>query len=130
MDIKTVALILLLGRLVSVAFMVLVVKRQRTLSKLPVNPQLKPLRSTLGRLSIAVLVGNIIPILLDLSTIIAYNSLEREDSPSIIGVSYAFSNCITSAISAYLIWTLYKQAEKTVLIVDQATEDALKKHDK
>lgn len=127
MDIKTVALILLLGRLVSVAFMMLVVRRQRALSKIPVNPQLKPLRKTLNRLSLAVLVGNIIPIVLDASTIIAADSLKREDSPSVIGVSYAFSNCITSAISAYLIWTLYKQAEKTVLIVDQLTEDALKK---
>lgn len=124
-NIKTVALILLLGRLVSVVFMILVVRRQRVLSKLPVNPQLRPLRKTLNRLSFAVLIGNIIPIILDASTIIAANSLEREDSPSVIGVSYAFSNCITAAISAYLIWTLYKQAEKTVLIVDQATQDAL-----
>lgn len=127
MDIKTVALILLLGRIVSVVFMVLVVKRQRILSKLPVNPQLRPLRKTLNHLSLAVLVGNIIPIFLDISTVIAANSLEREDSPSVVGVSYAFSNCITAGISAYLIWTLYKQAEKTVLIVDQATQDALDK---
>lgn len=127
MDIKTVALILLLGRLVSAVFMVLVVKRQRALSKIKINPQLMPLRKTLNRLSLAVLVGNIIPIIIDISTIAAANSLEREDSPSVIGVMYGFSNCITSAISAYLIWTLYKQAEKTVIIVDQATQDALDK---
>lgn len=127
MDIKTVALLLLLGRLVSAVFMVLVVRRQRALSKIAINPQLMPLRKTLSRLSIAVLVGNIIPIIIDILTIAAANSLEREDSPSVIGVMYGFSNCITSAVSAYLIWTLYKQAEKTVIIVDQATQDALDK---
>lgn len=120
---------LLIGRSASVFFMTLVVRRQRALSKLPINPELAPFRKTLNRLSIAILVGNIIPIVLDVVTIAAANSLEREDSPSIIGVSYAFSNCITAAISAYLIWTLYKQAAKTVLIVDKATEDALNDQD-
>lgn len=129
MDIKTVALILLLGRLVSVTFMLLVVRRQRSLTKEAKYKELAPMRRVLNRLSLAVLIGNIIPIIIDIMTIYAANSLEREDSPSVIGVTYGFSNCITSAISAYLIWTLYKQAEKTVLIVDQATEDALAKHD-
>lgn len=127
MDIKAVALILLLGRLVSFGFMLLVVKRQRALSKLPINPELVPLRKTLNRLSIVVLVGNLIPIAIDILTILAANSLEREDSPSVVGVMYGFSNCITSAVSAFLIWTLYKQAEKTVLLVDEATEKALNK---
>lgn len=125
MDIKHIAAILLLGRLVSVFFMAFVVKRQRALLKLPIDPSLAPFRRTLNRLSIAVLIGNVIPIILDASTILSANALEREDTPSTIGVMYAFSNCITSALSAYLIWKLYKQAEKTVLIVDQATEDAL-----
>lgn len=124
-SIKTIAFILLLGRLVSFTFMVMVVKRQRALSKVPINKELLPLRQTLGRLSVIVLIGNLIPIVIDILTILAPNNLEREDSPSIIGVTYGFSNCITSAISAFLIWTLYKQAEKTVLIVDQAIEDAL-----
>lgn len=128
MDIKTVAFILLLGRIVSFSFMTLVVRRQRALSKLPINKELLPLRKTLGRLSIAVLIGNLIPIVIDVLTILASNSLEREDTPSVIGVMYGFSNCITSAVSAFLIWTLYKQAEKTVLIVDEATQKALEKH--
>lgn len=127
MDIKHVAAILLVGHIVSAAFMVFVVRRQRALTKLPVNPELMPLRRTLGRLSMAVLIGNIIPILIDILTIIAHDSLKREDSPSLVGMTYAFSNAITAAVSAYLIWTLYKQAAKTVLIVDQATEDALAK---
>lgn len=125
MDIKTVALILLLGRIVSASFMVLVVRRQRALSKLPIDPELLPFRKTLNHLSLAILIGNIIPIVIDILTIAATNSLEREDSPSVTGVTYAFSNCITSAVSAYLIWTLYKQAAKTVLIADEAIDDAL-----
>lgn len=127
MDIKHVAAILLVGHLVSASFMIFVVRRQRALNKLPVNPELLPLRKTLGRLSMAVLIGNIIPIVIDILTILAHDSLHREDSPSIIGVTYAFSNVITAIVSSYLIWTLYKQAAKTVLIVDQATEDALAK---
>lgn len=103
-----------------------VVKRQRDLMKLPLEPSLIPFRKTLNRLSIAVLVGNILPILIDILTIASHTSLHREDSPSTIGIMYAFSNCITSALSAFLIWKLYKQAEETVLVVDQATEDALK----
>lgn len=127
MDIKTVALILLLGHIVSAVFMLFVVRRQRELSKLPIDQELLSFRKTLNRLSVAILVGNIIPIVIDILTIYTYNSLERESSPSMIGIMYAFSNAITAAISAYLIWTLYKQAAKTVLIVDQATEDALNK---
>lgn len=127
MDIKTVAFILLLGRLVSFGFMVAVVRRQRALGKAAQYKELAPMRRVLSRLSWAVLIGNIVPIVIDIVTIMAANSLEREDSPSVIGVTYGFSNCITSAISAYLIWTLYKQAEKTVLIVDEATEKALNK---
>lgn len=125
MGIKTVAFVLLLGRLVSVFFMTLVVNRQRALSKLPTSPELLPFRRTLNRLSVSLLIGNIIPIVIDVVTIVATNSLEREDTPSVIGVMYAISNCTTAAISAYLIWTLYKQAEKTVLIVGQDAEDAV-----
>lgn len=127
MDIKTIALILLLGRLISVTFMTLVVKRQRELMKLPIDPELVPFRKTLNRLSIAVLVGNIVPIIIDVFTIVAANSLEREDSPSVIGVAYAFSNMLTSILAAFLIWTLYKQAAKTVLIVDNDIQTALDK---
>ncbi len=127
MDIKTVAFILLLGHIVSAVFMLFVVRRQRILSKLPIDPELLPFRKTLNRLSLAILVGNFIPIIIDVLTITAHDSLRREDSPSTIGIMYAVSNAVTAAISAYLIWTLYKQAAKTVLIVDQATEDALNK---
>lgn len=125
MDIKTVAFILLLGHIVSAVFMLFVVRRQRGLSKLPIDPELLPFRKTLNRLSLAILVGNFIPIVIDILTIVVTDSLHREDTPSIAGVIYAFSNAVTAAVSAYLIWTLYKQAAKTVLIVDQATEDAL-----
>lgn len=124
MDIKTVAFILMLGHIVSAAFMLMVVRRQRALNKLPIDPELLPFRKTLNRLSMAILIGNILPILIDLLTIIAHDSLKREDSPSVVGVTYAVSNCITAAVSAYLIWTLYKQAAKTVLIVDKAADTA------
>lgn len=126
MDIKYIAFILLLGRIVSVFFMALVVKRQRELNKIPISPELKPFRTILQQLSIAVLIGNIIPIVIDILTILAPDSLHREDSPSTIGIMYGFSNVVTSALSAYLIWTLYKQAARTVVQVDEATADALK----
>lgn len=127
MDIKHVAAILLVGHIVSASFMLLVVRRQRALTKLPIDSDLLPFRRTLNRLSVAILIGNIIPILIDILTITAHDSLRREDSPSGIGIIYGISNAVTAVISAYLIWTLYKQAAKTVLIVDQATEDALRK---
>lgn len=127
MDIKTIAAILLLGHIISASFMVLVVKRQLALSKLPIDPELLPFRKTLSRLSLAILIGNFIPIAIDILTIVTTDSLHREETPSVAGVIYAFSNAVTAVISAYLIWTLYKQAAKTVLIVDQATEVALHK---
>lgn len=128
MDIKEVASILLIGRLVSATFISLVIKRQLALFKKPIDPGLVGFRRILFFLSLAVLVGNIIPIVLDVATILAGDSLHREDSPSLVGVSYAFSNCITSAISAILIWTMYRQAAKTVILVDHEIKVALNKN--
>lgn len=128
MDIKDVALLLLLGRIVSVVFISLVIKRQLALFKKPIDPGLVGLRRTLFLLSLGVFVGNLIPIAIDILTIATASSLHREDSPSIAGVTYALSNCVTASVSAVLIWTMYRQAAKTVILVDHNIEVALNKN--
>lgn len=130
MDIKTLALILLVAHIISIFFIVFVIKRQRELSKLPIDPELLPFRQSLSHLAVAILIGSIIPIFIDVLTVFTYDSLTREDSPSLANIVYGVANAITLVISSYLIWTLYKQAAKTVLVVDKATEDALAKKNK
>lgn len=124
-DIKTLALILLLGRLIAAYFMVSVVKRQYALSKLPIEPELKPFRNTLNYLATAILTGIIIFIVIDVLTIATTDSLNRGPRPAVAGIIYTVLNCIVSIVSAYLIWTMYRQAAKTVIIVDKAKAVAL-----
>lgn len=125
MDIKQVAAILLIGRLASCLFMASVLRRQLQLFKNEVYPELHTSRKRLFALAITVFVGNIIPILIDVATIVSPTSLSREDSPSVAGVTYGFSNCITAVVSSALVWSLYRLAARTTIIVDVDKEIAL-----
>lgn len=124
MDIKTLAKILLIGHVVSASFMFFVLKKQLALFKLNIEPELVKFRKVLFGLSLAVFLGNFIPIVIDVLTIV---SKVTRSQPSTIGIYYAFSNCIFSILSAILIWTMYRLASKIAVIVEHDKEVALKK---
>lgn len=118
--IELVALILLLIHAGSVAYMVNVLRKQWKLKQLPLDTSMlldpttkqkadiKHFRNVLFVLSIIILVGNLIPILVDLVTIFFNNSIGRTRTVKPISLLYALSNGFTQFVSAYLINMLYK----------------------
>jgi hypothetical protein len=109
MDIKTIAFILLIGRIISVAYIFLVLRQQWKLLRTSITPKLQPLRQRLFFLALVIFIGNLVPITIDLATLLT--PLTR-GNPSPLGITYAFSNCITAALSSFLLWELYRMAAR------------------
>lgn len=107
-----------------------VIKRQRHLLRYPVPEEVQVFRLVLFGVSLCVLFGNIIPIVIDVLTIASHDSLQREDSPSTIGIVYAFSNTVSAIIASMLIWLLYRLAARTADITDENQKAALRLSDK
>lgn len=109
MNIKTIAFLMLIGHAVSLVFITIVIRKQRALLKLPIDKELRIFRKILFALSCFILIGNVIPIAIDILTF--FVNTGRPSTVKPISVAYALSNSFTAAISAALIWTLYKLAE-------------------
>jgi hypothetical protein len=119
-DIKTIALLLLIARAVSVYFIVLVLYRQYKLFGTEIDFKLVPNLTTMERkhvyqirrilfaLSCIILLGNLVPIVIDVLTL--FINTERPANLRPISIMYAFSNSFTAAFSAIMIWTLYRVA--------------------
>lgn len=119
-SIQFIALCLLIARVISVVFIVAVLLRQWRLFKLPIDFSLVPgissmekrsvyrVRRILFTLSVIILLGNMIPILID--TITLFYNPDRPTNVKTISVAYAFSNAITAMLSSIMIWALYKLA--------------------
>lgn len=116
MDIRTIATLLLLGKIISLVFILLVLKKQWNIRKKTIHPTLRKYRTILFVLALVILIGTIIPIVVDLLTLLT--NIDRENSPSIAGIIYAFSNDITFLIASILIWTLYKLSSAVIEIDD------------
>lgn len=120
MNIKTIAFILLMERLVAVLFGLLALMIQIPLLRKPILqevmwtvrvfgklyhiPVLKVMRWALFVLMIIILVGNFIPILID--TLTLFLDVGRAN-PSPIGVAYAVSNATTAVVASFMIWLSY-----------------------
>lgn len=121
LDIQTIALFLLIARVISVAFIVSVLIRQAKLfgksidfSVIPYLTKLQRksvyrIRTVLFCLSVVILAGNLVPIIIDYITLVG-DDLGRPSSLRVISIAYAFSNALTAMFSAIMIWTLYKLA--------------------
>lgn len=128
MSVKLLASILLIGRLVSVVFISLVIRRQWTLFKSKIAPHLVSFRRNLFILSIVILLGQVVPIIID--TLAIYADVSKSSaSPSPIGVAYAVSNCLTSILSAIFIWTLYRMAARQLITTDKTEAGLRRKSD-
>lgn len=108
MSIKMLAFGLLLGRAVSLTFIILVLRRQWQLLKLPIEREIKTFRKILFILSCAILAGNIIPVIIDVLTL--FVNTGRPPQVRAISIAYAYSNSLTAATSSLLIWFLYRLA--------------------
>ena len=127
MNIKVLATILLIGHTVSAGFIFFVLKRQLALFRLKIDPELVTFRRVLFFLSVAIFLGNFVPIGIDLLTI--FSNLPRaKASPA--GIYYAFSNMLVMMLSAGLIWTMYRLAAKTATLVESDKIKALNKKTK
>lgn len=103
--IQYIAFGLLLLRIVAVIFMTLVLRRQYKLFKEPVEPEAVHVRLVLFIFAVVIMVGQIVPIMIDLATILAD---VKRTTPNALGVAYGYSNATTAAISSILFWLIYR----------------------
>jgi hypothetical protein len=121
-DIQTLATILIIMHSGSAVFMGFVLKRQYKLFSHDITlddtryeagdiNRIKRFRLGLFLLSSVVLLGNVVPIVIDLITILGDNAVNRAPQVHTVSILYAVSNALTALISAYLISTLYRIAK-------------------
>lgn len=113
MNIQTYALILLIIRLASDAFILAVLYKQIRLFRYEVEAGLRLYRKALFILSLIIFFGNFVPIAIDLLTVTSELSRAVEVVPT-ISLWYAFSNAITAFLSAFTIWLLYRMAARAL----------------
>lgn len=106
LDIHVYAAILLGLRLASVVLILFVIKKQWALFKRPIAKRAASMRKTLFLISIAILLGNIIPALIDVLTI--HGSIAgRPAEVSTTSVLYSFNNSVVAILSSFFMWVLY-----------------------
>lgn len=110
-----IAIVLLVGRLITVAITFVVIRKQYRVLRAKKYPQLKRLRRTLFAGSIIIMLGNVIPIIIDALGIVGKGSFN-------LLLAYVFSNNITAALSAYMTWYAIRISEKTEVILSEDGE--------
>ena len=119
LNIETLATILLLGRMVSVGFIIAVIVMQVRLFRLPVDPEVRTFRRVLFVLSFLILCSNFAPIAIDLLTI--FTETNRPAYVPAISITYALSNSFTAALMSITLWTLYFIAQRKRIPTRNAT---------
>jgi hypothetical protein len=102
------ALLLLIGRLVAVAFITSVLPKQYRLLKATDYPELRKLRKRLFQASVVLLAGQFIPITIDVLGIFQIGSFN-------LLLLYVYSNNLTAILGSYIMWTVYRISEQTKL---------------
>lgn len=103
------SLLLLIGRVITVVLILKVVPKQYQQLKAQNYPQLQRLRNRLFVSSIILLVGNFVPITIDVFGLFNMGSFG-------LLLLYVFSNNITAMLSAYMTYTVYRISETTEII--------------
>lgn len=112
-----ISIALLLGRGVVLYFMIKVIRKQHRVLKAKNYPELNELRQRNLVFSVIILLGNVVPILIDTLGIFGKGSFG-------LLLAYVFSNNITAMLSAYMLWSNLVLAEKIKIIdIDQAIDD-------
>lgn len=117
MDIIPLASILLVGRLISEAFITNVLWRQWKIRKTKTHPRLQQMRKVLALLAILVFVGNLYPMGLDLVTLFD-PSIRTSQHVNLQGVLYTLDNNFTFMFASILIWVLYKLSDIVIEVAE------------
>lgn len=117
MNIQLLAILLLIGRLISEGFIIAVIRKQWKIRKTAIHPRLRALRRVLTLLAILVFIGNIYPLLLDAYTL--YDSAVRtSQTVNLVGVFYSLDNNLTFMFASILIYALYKLSDVVLDIAE------------
>ena len=120
-DINSISAILFVLHLVASGFMLLVIKRQFGLFKKYIDPELRTFRLILFLLSVSIFLGNLVPLIIDLCNALGV----APDEVPVGRVVYITANAIVAVISSILIWSMYRMAAKTAVIVESDRLEAL-----
>lgn len=113
MDIQVLAILLLIGRIISMAFIFMVLHRQWQIRKAKTHPRLIAMRRVLALLALLVFAGNIYPLILDILAIVM-PSIRSTQVINLAGVLYSVDNNLTFMFASILIWTLYRLADAVI----------------
>lgn len=116
MELRILAAILLLGRLVALYFIVSVIKRQYKLFR--AKDDIGTLRKVMFGLSLAMLGMQLIPIIVDVVGIIAPN-LKASAVPRPLGIAYTFSNMIFSIVASIMLWLIYEVIDRENILLSR-----------
>jgi hypothetical protein len=106
MDVKNLALILLLLRIVAIFLLGLVINRQIELIRRNNPDYVQSTRKLMLSFSLALLVGNLIPFVVDILTL-AVDIPRSSATVNVVGVVYSLSNAVTSVVYSLLLTILY-----------------------
>lgn len=121
-DINSISMILFILHLAASLFMLSVIKKQLGLFKKYIDPELRSFRLILFLLSTTIFVGNFVPLIIDFLNAI-------NDAPEDVPfgrILYISANAIIAVVSSGLIWSMYRQAAKTAVLVEEEKAEILK----
>lgn len=130
-SLQIIAAFLLLARVGSDIYIGIVLKKQWRLLRSPIKnaaqypltymKKLRRFRMVLFTLSIVIFFSNVVPIVIDLITVIGIDQ-GRPNALRTISIMYATSNALGAFFSAYLINTLYRLAAQEDDITEYTTQ--------
>lgn len=130
-SIQLIAIFLLIIRILSCVYIFQVIRKQWQLLRVPIKHaermpvryvrQLTRFRALLFFLSTVILVGNVIPVVIDFVTIAGADT-GRPIGLENISIIYAFSNALTSLASSITISQLYRLAAQDEDITEYALQ--------
>lgn len=127
MDIRILALVFLIGRLIAVSYLISVLRTQIALLRLPIEPEIWDFRKTLHYMTIVLALSNVLPIILDAYSVFKVDDLLAGDRPAALSLAYTTSNVITAIIASLLVHKLYELARNTEEVTDLERKHLQKK---
>lgn len=103
---KILVIFLLAGHIVSLVFIVRVLKRQVALMKLYIPEEVRHYRIVLFAQAASIFVANLIPMTID--TLTLFSDVNRPKFVSPLSATYAITNMAILLLQAIFIWTLYR----------------------
>lgn len=120
MEVQILAAVLIIGRIITMGFILAVIRKQWRIRHSPIHPRLKNLRKALTLLAVLVFAGSIYPLLLDTAALLC-PSIVLANDVDMFGAVYALDNNATFMLSAILIWTLYRLSDVVIEAAELVT---------